>query len=265
MTAAAGAARAGARGPRPSRASATPTAAAGPRTRSPTTRPPTTRPLLSLRLAPVGSRRPTSRSPNAGPERPSCRRLPGVAQVRPEECGREGAGPPGGGGALWGRGQNREFREERIFCSCQGSSRVTGLLHRLRDCEPSSSLRVSATGRTRRKPQSAPILTGFSIQNFAPRSRGATSRSRALTRLSQIWWKVICFSPNIPTHLLPLEAIRNSIVEGFTGTQTSGQHCEVLFRGPFTDKETDADGSPLPSPSPSTSSHSLLIDSIVYT
>lgn len=43
-----------------------------------------------------------------------------------------------------------------------------------------------------------------------------------------------------------LEAIMNRIVGGFTGTQTSGQHCEVLFQDPFTDEETKAEGPPLP-------------------
>lgn len=45
--------------------------------------------------APAGSRSPRPVSPVTSPARPFRRRPPGVAQVRPEECGREGAGPQG--------------------------------------------------------------------------------------------------------------------------------------------------------------------------
>lgn len=103
MTAAAGAARAGARRPRPSRAPATVPEAAGPQGRSPTTRPAAPRPAGPSGPAPAGSLSPRPASTIAGPVRPSRRRRPpSVAQVRPEECGREGAGQQGGGGALVG-------------------------------------------------------------------------------------------------------------------------------------------------------------------
>lgn len=180
-----------------------------------------------------------------------------------------GRGYRAGVGLFGRRGQSREFREERRFCSCQGSRRVSGLQHRVRDCKPSSSLRVNATGKS--APKTSICANPDWLQHTklcTPKQKSNKSFQGCNAPAPDLVESNLLLAKHTHTPFAAsdmLEAITNRIIGGFTGTQTSGEHCEVLSQAPFNDKETEAEDPSLPSPSPSTSSHSLLIDPIVYT